>query len=81
MDERSRIRWMYFLGVNRETPHFHHKTKIKFIFLVEMVILILGKNEQLFDERAKYIFSHIKTSFSFSYYNFCNFFSLRKNKK
>ena len=39
---------MYFLGVNRETPHFDHKTKIKFVFLAEMVILILGKNEQLF---------------------------------
>ena len=39
---------MYFLVINRKIPHFHHKMKIKFIFLAELVILILGKNVQVF---------------------------------
>ena len=39
---------MYFLVINRKIPHFHHKMKIKFIFLAELVILILGKNMQVF---------------------------------
>ena len=52
---------MYFLGVNRETPHFDHKTKIKFVFLAEMVILILGKNEQLFYKRPNYTLFPIKS--------------------
>ena len=51
---------MYFLGINRKTLHFHHKKKIKFIFLAELVILILGKNVQLFYERANYTFSPVK---------------------
>ena len=39
---------MYFLVINRKIPHFDHKMKIKFIFLAELVILILGKNVQVF---------------------------------
>ena len=34
------------MGIDRKP--FHHKTKIKFIFLAELVILILGKNVQSF---------------------------------
>ena len=37
-----------FLGINRKQPHFHHKMKINFIFLAELVVLILGTNVQLF---------------------------------
>ena len=37
-----------FLGINRKEPHFHYKMKIKFIFLAELVVLILGTNVQLF---------------------------------
>ena len=44
---------MYFLGINRKTHHFHHKTKIKFIFLAKVVILILGQNVQLFLRTCK----------------------------
>ena len=51
---------MYFLGINKKTPHSHQKTKIKFIFLAELMILILGKNVQLFYKRANYTFSPIK---------------------
>ena len=50
---------MYFLGINKKTPHFQHKTKIKFIFLAELVILILVKDVQLFYERVTYTFSPI----------------------
>ena len=46
--------------VMREKIHFHHKTKIRFIFSAELVILILGKNVQRFYERANYTFSPIK---------------------
>ena len=38
---------MYYLGVDRKTSHFHHKTKTKFIFLTELMILIFGENVQL----------------------------------
>ena len=57
---------MYFLGINRKTPHFHHKTKIKFIFLAELVILILGKNVQHFLRTCRlHIFSYKVLHFLF----------------
>ena len=66
MDERSKIRYMYFLGINRETPHSHYKTKIKFIFLAELMILILGKNVQLLLQTCRlHIFSYKVLRFFF----------------
>ena len=81
MDERSKIRWMYYLGINRKTPHFHHETKIKFIFLAELVILILGKNVQLFLRTCKlHIFSYKVLRFLF-HTIISVILSLRKKKK
>ena len=51
---------MYFWGINKKTPRFHHQMKIKFIFLAKLVILILVKDVQLFYDRANYTFSCIK---------------------
>ena len=65
---------MYFLGINKKTPHSHQKTKIKFIFLAELMILILGKNVQLFLQTCKLHIFFYKVLRFFSYYNFCNFF-------
>ena len=49
-----------------KTPHFHHKTKIKFIFLAELVIFILVKNVQLFYFFCKlHIFCHKVLHFIF----------------
>ena len=55
-----------FVGYKQKNTHFHHKTKIKLIFLAELVILILGKNVQLFLRTCKlHIFSYKVLRFLF----------------